>query len=315
MQALPRIGAQGGRRARVGDPSPHFRPDRQPLLQRTTSGDSVNRCLSGWWQPRADALDNVSFAACGDVSYSGSARWVETGLGSMNVAVRPTLRSIVSMRGVTKEYGSHSSAKVVLNNVDFDIPHLRSVALMGPNGAGKSTLLKLIAGTELPTRGEIRRKGKISWPLGFNGGYDKNMSGRENVVFVSRLYGLDPRETCDWVMDFSELGRYFDMPMQTYSSGMKQKLAFGLCMAVNFDCYLVDEVTAVGDDRFREKCQRAFADRRAESGMIMVSHSFATIRAYCDCAAVLVEGNLFYFDSLEEGIAEFKCLLRSLENA
>ncbi|WP_443147446.1 ABC transporter ATP-binding protein [Prosthecomicrobium sp. N25] len=222
---------------------------------------------------------------------------------------------MVSLRGVTKEYGGKRGAKVVLNDVNFDIPAGRSLGLMGPNGAGKSTLLKLIAGTELPTRGEIRRRGRISWPLGFNGGYDKQMTGRDNAVFVARVYGEDPDEICRYVLDFSELGRYFEMPMQTYSSGMKQKLAFGLCMALDFDCYLVDEVTAVGDDRFREKCQRAFAERRAQSGLIMVSHSFATIRAYCDCAAVLVDGHLFYFESLEEGIAEFKCLLRSLENA
>lgn len=233
----------------------------------------------------------------------------------MNVAVRPVRRPIISFESVSKSYGSARKPKVILRNATFEWPYRANVALMGANGAGKSTLLKLIAGTEKPNRGRVRRWGKISWPLGFGGGFEKQMSARENATFVARIYNEDPDEVTRYVLEFSELGHYFDMPVQTYSAGMKQKLAFGLCMALDFDCYLVDEVTAVGDDRFREKCQRAFADRRERSGVIMVSHSFATIRTYCDSAAILVDGEVFYFEDLEEGIAEFKCLLNAREVA
>lgn len=233
----------------------------------------------------------------------------------MNVAVRPSPRPIISCENVVKRYGTGSKAKTILRNATFDLPYRGNIALMGANGAGKSTLLRLLAGTEKPNKGRIRRWGKVSWPLGFAGGFEKAMTARENAEFVARIYNEDPDEVSDYVLGFSELGRYFEMPVQTYSSGMKQKLAFGLCMAINFECYLVDEVTAVGDDRFREKCQRAFADRRETSGVIMVSHSFATVRAYCDSAAILVDGEIFFFEDLEEGIAEFKCLLYSMEKA
>jgi capsular polysaccharide transport system ATP-binding protein len=233
----------------------------------------------------------------------------------MNVAVRPRSGPIITFDEVVKTYGAGNRAKVIMRRGNFDIPGRRAIGLMGGNGAGKSTLLRLIAGTEKPTRGRIRRWGKVSWPLGFAGGFEKSMTARENAVFVARIYHEDPDRVCEYVLEFSELGHYFEMPIQTYSSGMKQKLAFGLCMAMDFDCYLIDEVTAVGDDRFREKCQLAFAERRERSGLIMVSHSFATIRAYCDMAAILVDGELFFFDDLEEGIAEFKCLLFAKERA
>lgn len=233
----------------------------------------------------------------------------------MNDTETTSREPICRFRGVGKSYDTKKGKRVILRAADFEIPYLANVALLGPNGVGKSTFLKLIAGTEKPNSGKIDRFGRISWPLGFAGGYEKQMTGRQNVAFISRVYGIDPREAGEFVEDFADLGSYFDMPVQSYSQGMRQKLAFGLCMALDFDCYLIDEVTAVGDERFREKCQREFVARRDRAGVVMVSHSVATIRAYCDCAAVLIDGEVFFFEDLEEGITEFKLALKSLESA
>jgi capsular polysaccharide transport system ATP-binding protein len=153
----------------------------------------------------------------------------------------------------------------------------------------------------------------VSFPLGFNGGWEKHLSGRDNCTFVARIYDRDPKAVCAWVEDFSELGRNFDMPVSTYSSGMKQKVAFGLCMALDFDLYLIDEVTAVGDARFQEKCRRAFAERSMSSALVLVSHSVATVRDYCRSAACLIDGELFYFPDVEEGLSEYKAYLDSRE--
>lgn len=215
--------------------------------------------------------------------------------------------------GVSKHYPGRTGPKIILCDAAFDLPLRANVALLGPNGAGKSTILKLMAGTERPSAGRIRRFGRISWPLGFAGGFDRTMTGRENTVFVARLYGYEPAPIAAFVEDFAELGRAWDNPVQTYSAGMKQRLNFGLSMAFDFDCYLVDEVMAVGDSRFRERCRQIFEARRRDAGMVMVSHSVAMLREYCDSAAVILNGDVVTFESLEEGLAEFACLMRVLE--
>ncbi len=148
--------------------------------------------------------------------------------------------------------------------------------LLGVNGAGKSATLRVLAGIQLPNSG-IRCSVRVSWLLGFTGGFHRQMSGRENVHFVARVYGADIRRVVDFVEDFAELGEYFDVPVKTYSSGMMARLAFGVSMAIEFNVYLVDEITAVGDARFQKRCEEAFARRRKASGMIMVSHSMGTI--------------------------------------
>ena len=149
---------------------------------------------------------------------------------------------------------------------------------MGVNGAGKSTTMRLIAGTELPNSGRVRRDVRVSWPLGFAGGFHPLMTGRENVKFVARIYGADVRKTLDFVEDFSEIGDYIDAPVKTYSSGMMARLSFGLSMAIDFECYLIDEITAVGDARFQARCVGTFAERRKRADIIMVSHSMETIK-------------------------------------
>ncbi len=207
---------------------------------------------------------------------------------------------MIELERVTKVYPTHHGMNVVLDAVDFEFPARTNVGVLGRNGAGKSTLLRLISGAIQPDSGLIHRRGQISWPIGFGGGFNGSLSGEENCRLVARLFGVDVDEVVGFTMDFAELGAYFQMPVKTYSSGMKARLAFGLSMAVEFDVYLVDEVTAVGDANFRDKCRKAFADRSDRSSVIIVSHSMETVREYCKHCAVLKNGRLHYFDSVDE---------------
>ena len=204
---------------------------------------------------------------------------------------------------VHKAYRTVRGRHVVLNDVSLGVPEGRSLGVLGANGAGKSTLIRLLAGTELPDAGRITRGGRaVSFPLGFGGTLHPELNGRENVVFLARLYGVDERDAIAFVADFAELGEYFHMPVRTYSSGMIAKLAFGAGLAIQFDLYLIDEVTAVGDARFRAKCLKIFHQRMDRADVIMVSHDYETMRAYCDAGAVLSEGRLTVFDDLEQAI-------------
>jgi capsular polysaccharide transport system ATP-binding protein len=207
---------------------------------------------------------------------------------------------MIELEQVTKLYATKHGVNVVLDAVDLTFPARTNIGILGRNGAGKSTLLRLISGAEQPDSGYIHRRGEISWPLGFGGGFNGSLTGEENCRFVARIYGVEVDDVVDFARDFADIGEYFYMPVKTYSSGMKARLAFGLSMAVEFDVYLVDEVTAVGDSRFQEKARAAFAARRDRSSVIMVSHSYRTITQYCDQCAVLKQGKLYYFDSVKD---------------
>jgi len=213
---------------------------------------------------------------------------------------------MILLNKVSKVYRTWGRRTVVLDEVSVALDINKSYGVLGANGAGKSTLLRLIAGTELPTSGKVERRGRISWPLGFAGGFHPKMTGRENIVFVSRAYGADMRSTVSFVDDFSELGSFLDAPVRTYSSGMQARLAFGLSMAFDFDCYLVDEITAVGDARFQARCAQAFDERSKRSGMIMVSHSIGTIKQYCHHGIVMYNKKLTIFEYVDEAIEFYK---------
>jgi capsular polysaccharide transport system ATP-binding protein len=217
---------------------------------------------------------------------------------------------VIELDRVFKFYKASGHTKIVLDHVSTVFQSGRSYGLMGVNGAGKSTLLRLIAGTELPNAGKIRRSVRVSWPLGFAGGFHPQMTGRDNVKFVARAYGEDVAAVLDFVEDFAELGDYLDAPYKTYSSGMMARLAFGLSMAIQFDCYLIDEITAVGDQRFQARCKQAFDERRERSDLIVVSHSMQTIKDYCDHGAVLVDGQLIMFDAVDRAIEAYNRLNR-----
>jgi capsular polysaccharide transport system ATP-binding protein len=207
---------------------------------------------------------------------------------------------MIDLHNVTKAYPTRTGANVVLDSVSFSFPKRTNIGILGRNGSGKSTLLRVIAGTEQPDSGTIERSGTVSWPIGFSGGFNGSLSGEENCRFVARIYGADVDEVVGFTMDFAELKDYFYMPVKTYSSGMKARLAFGLSMAIEFDAYLVDEVTAVGDSHFQRKCREAFEERSGRSSVIIVSHHMGTIRDYCERCAVLRHGRMLLFDSVDE---------------
>jgi len=217
---------------------------------------------------------------------------------------------MIKLDEVFKFYRTEGHVKIVLDHATTVFQGGRSYGLLGVNGAGKSTTLRLIAGTELPNSGKIRRSVRVSWPLGFAGGFHYLMTGRENVKFVARIYGADVRKVMLFVEDFSELGDYMDVAVKTYSSGMMARLAFGVSMAIDFDCYLIDEITAVGDTRFQMRCKNAFDAKRKNADLIVVSHSMGTIKDYCDSGAVLVDGQLMMFDSVDKAIEIYNRLNR-----
>ena len=210
---------------------------------------------------------------------------------------------MIEFRDVSKHYLTSRGRKVILDGLTLTLPRGAKVGVLGRNGAGKTTLIGMISGIVRTDGGEIRRAGSISWPLGFAGSFAGDLTGAQNIRFVARIYGIDTDALVDYVQDFAELGDFIDMPVRSYSSGMKARLAFGLSMGVHFDWYLVDEITAVGDTAFRKKSLSVFKHRLRDSGMLMVSHSTRTILDYCDSGLVLENGRATYFENVREAIA------------
>lgn len=215
---------------------------------------------------------------------------------------------MIELVDVTKQYRVGKKKKTVLHNVNARIKPGRNLGILGQNGAGKSTMLRLIGGAELPSNGQIKRDGRVSWPIGFGGGFHGSLSGRENLNFICRIYDVPIAGVREFVEEFSGLGDYMSMPVNTYSSGMKAKLAFGLSMAIDFDFYLIDEVTAVGDKNFQQKSKAEFEKRKDHATLLIVSHNIATIREHCEDVAVLHSGHLQFFDDMDEGIAFYENL-------
>ncbi len=211
---------------------------------------------------------------------------------------------MIRFENVSKSFRLKGAAeKVIVRDLNMTIPRGRSLALLGRNGAGKSSFLRLVAGSIKPDEGQIIRESRVSWPLGFSGSFHKALTGAQNIRFVARIYGVDVEELTDYVREFSELGDFLHQPVGIYSSGMTARLAFGVSMGIKFDVYLVDEITAVGDQNFKLKCKQAFEHRLAESDVIMVSHSAGGLRSYCDCGLVLENGRLEYYDDVDDAIA------------
>lgn len=213
---------------------------------------------------------------------------------------------MIELIEVSKTYRLKGVKKRVIDQLSFTFPADRNVAVIGPNGAGKSTLMRLISGAEQPDEGRIVRRGAVSWPLGFAGGFNGSMTGIENIRFVARIYGADTEAVIDYVRWFAELGPSLGLPIRTYSSGMKARLAFGMSMAIDFDCYLIDEITAVGDESFKKKSQAVFREKLPHSRIVMISHSMSQIRQYCDCGMLLTPDGAWYFDDVEELIAQYQ---------
>lgn len=212
---------------------------------------------------------------------------------------------MIRVRNLTKSYTYQGKRVTILKNLNFTVDTGESIAVLGANGAGKSTLLRLLGGIDLPDSGTIETDSSISWPVGLMGGFQGSLTGRENVTFVSRIYAgkSDIPRKVRYVEEFAELGVYFDRPFKTYSSGMRSRVAFGLSMAFDFDVYLIDEVTAAGDQRFREKSKRVLLDRKKYSDFLMVDHNLWGLKLHCDRAFILEDGSIEEFADLDEAVS------------
>ncbi|MEE3239407.1 MAG: ABC transporter ATP-binding protein [Pseudomonadota bacterium] len=216
---------------------------------------------------------------------------------------------MIELNNVSKYYPTPKGRKYVFKNLNFSLPEKCNIGVLGLNGSGKSTLLRMIAGTDYPNQGQINVTGSISWPLGLAGGTQGSMTGRENAEFVSRIHGdnlAQMNERLEYILNFSELGDYFNMPVKSYSSGMRSRLLFGISMAFDFDVYLIDEITAVGDIRFRKKSQQALHDKRGYSNYIMVSHNVNDLIQECDQLLILNKGKIQLFSDIREGLQFYK---------
>jgi capsular polysaccharide transport system ATP-binding protein len=207
---------------------------------------------------------------------------------------------VIKLQGVAKSYPTRHGARRVLRDISLSIARGEKVGILGRNGAGKSTLIRLIGGVEQPSRGYIERGMTVSWPLAFSGGFQGSLTGLDNVRFICRVYGADAKRATPFVEEFAELGTYLREPVKNYSSGMRGRLAFALSMAIEFDCYLIDEVLAVGDARFYEKCRVELFDKRADRSMLIVSHMPNHIRDHCTAFYVLASGGIEGFDNVDE---------------
>lgn len=207
---------------------------------------------------------------------------------------------MIELIDVMKFYPMRQGTRTVLDRVNLRIGPGEKLGILGRNGAGKSTLIRLISGAESVSGGRIHRGMTVSWPLAFSGAFQGALTGMDNLRFVCRVYNIDIADAIPQVREFSELGAYLDEPVKNYSSGMMARLGFALSMAVEFDCFLIDEVIAVGDSRFHEKCNVELFEKRKDRAMIIVSHQPENIVKHCDRAAVLHNGRLRSFDDVAE---------------
>ncbi|PND35351.1 ABC transporter ATP-binding protein [Achromobacter pulmonis] len=215
---------------------------------------------------------------------------------------------MIKLISVTKSYRTNQGRKYVFRDLNAEIPSGKSVAIIGKNGAGKSTLMRLLGGQDAPDKGKIITDKSISWPVGLSGGFQGSLSGRQNVKFVARVYGAEGERMAQvvrYVQEFADIGDYFDQPVNTYSSGMRGRVAFGLSLAFDFDYYLVDEAMSVGDAHFKRKATEAFEQRIGRAHVLLVTHGMSQVRSLCDMVLLLKGGKLIAYDDVEEGIAAY----------
>jgi capsular polysaccharide transport system ATP-binding protein len=213
---------------------------------------------------------------------------------------------MIRLDDIHKRYHTRHGSVHVLDGVNLNVAPGEKVGVLGRNGAGKSTLIRLISGAERPSAGRIVRDMSVSWPLAFGGAFQGALTGLDNLRFICRVYGRDAEDKIEYVQEFSELGRYLREPVRTYSAGMRARLAFAISMVVEFDCFLIDEIVAVGDARFHEKCRVELFEKRGDRAMILVSHDPGYVRSHCDRASVLVGGRMHNFDTVDEAYAFYQ---------
>jgi capsular polysaccharide transport system ATP-binding protein len=212
---------------------------------------------------------------------------------------------MITLNKVTKYYPTPKGRKYILRDVSVEFPENRNIGILGQNGMGKSTLLRLLGGIDFPNSGNIHINGRISWPMGLAGGVQGSLSGRDNARFVCRIYGDSEKEVqrkIEFIQEFSELGDYFDMPVKTYSNGMKARLTFATSMAFDFDIYLIDELTAVGDKRFKEKSRDALIQKKSKANIIKVSHNMNELIQDCDVGVFMSNGSMKVYECIQDAV-------------
>ena len=216
---------------------------------------------------------------------------------------------MIEVRNLTKYYDTPRGKRYVFRDLSFTVPPNSNIGLIGRNGAGKSTLVRLISGADMPDAGSIVTSDSLSWPVGLSGGFQGTLTGRDNVKFVCRVYGShgdDLQTKIRFVEEFAEIGKWFDEPVKTYSSGMRSRLAFGLSMAFDFDYYLIDEVMSVGDAGFKRKSSIVFKEKLKNANVILVTHSMTEVRRLCDVVILLDEGKAKIYENVAEGIQAYQ---------
>ncbi len=213
---------------------------------------------------------------------------------------------MIEFRNVSKSFWTGERRKVILDRASFRVERGQSLGILAPNGTGKTTVVNMMAGLEKPDEGEIVRRSRISFPLGYMGGLVPRLSAMENCRFIARIYDKDPdylEAFCRWVCGLEE---YFDMPVGTYSAGMAARFSFSLLLALDFDFYLIDEgMPATTDAEFNQKAGQILYERLKTSTVIIVSHQATTLEKFCKTAAVLRNGRMLMFDTLEEAKAVY----------
>ncbi len=216
---------------------------------------------------------------------------------------------MIIVEDVHKRYQTdHGPGKWVLQGISFNIPPKLNVGIIGANGAGKSTLLRIIGGVDQPNKGYVERRCRVSWPMGFGGGLQGSLTGRQNAKFVCRIHGYedDIPDRLAYIRDFAKIGEAFDQPVKTYSSGMKSRLQFGLSLAFDFDVYISDEVTSTGDAAFKKKAAAAFKSLSDHASLIMVSHSEGTLKQFCTAGVLIHAGKAHWFDQIDDALQAYK---------
>jgi capsular polysaccharide transport system ATP-binding protein len=222
---------------------------------------------------------------------------------------------LLTVSGLSKQYASPGGTRVLFSDLSFSLPRSGRLAVLGRNGQGKSTLIKILGGVLSPTSGQVDWRMSPSWPLGFGGGFQGSLTGLDNIRFVSRIYDCPYEEVVERTEGFAELGDALVMPVKLYSSGMRARLAFGLSLAIDFDCYLIDEIIAVGDAGFRERCQTELFERRAHRAFVIASHDVALLRATCEQAILIEDGQAKLFDDVDLAAEIYESLGRRRQTA
>ncbi len=217
---------------------------------------------------------------------------------------------MIRLHNISKKFETQHGWNTIFSDVNLTINRGEKLGILGRNGSGKSTLIRILGGITIPDEGSMEKNMSISWPLAFSGGFQGSLTGLDNVRFICRLYQANYKEVLEYVKDFSELGSYLSEPVKTYSSGMRARLAFALTLAIDFDCFLIDEVLAVGDDRFRARCHEELFVKRHDRSMILVSHHPETIRHVCNKACVLSDKQLHHFDNLDAAYSFYQGALQ-----